>query len=124
VSSASTGIQEHPTRWKKGQSGNPNGRPMQSRNRLTELFIRQLCKSWETYGEAALMTAAMTAPVEFIRVVASLMPKDVEVTVAHIKADRISDDELADLATGGGRITLEAQKDSQEVFTVGETERV
>jgi hypothetical protein len=113
-----------PHQWKKGQSGNPKGRNVHSRNKLTELFIQHLCKSWETYGEAALMTAALTAPVEFCRLVAGLMPKDVEVTISHVQADRVSDNELADIATRGRPLTLEAQKDSQEVFTVGESERV
>ena len=68
------------------------------------------------------MTAAMTAPVEFCRLVAGLIPKDVEVTVTHMRAERMNDDQLADIACRGGAPALEAQKNSQEVFTVGETE--
>ena len=89
--------------WKPGQSGNPKGRPQGSRNKLTEQFTRDLCKAWEIYGQSALMTAALTTPTEFCNMVARLMPRDVEVTVAHIKADRMSDDELATIAAGSSR---------------------
>jgi hypothetical protein len=93
-----------PYRWKKGQGGNPKGIQAHSRTRLTEEFTRSLCKAWMTYGESALMTAALTAPIEFIRVVASLMPRDVEVTIAHVKAERMSDDQLMEIAMRGKQI--------------------
>jgi hypothetical protein len=65
------------------------------------------------------MTAAWTHPVEFVRVVASLMPKDVEVLVPHVRAERMTDDELASIASGSDPDTLEATKDQEEVFRVG-----
>ena len=101
--------------YKPGQSGNPKGRPQGSRNKLSEQFIRDLCKAWEEYGAAALTTAAYTSPVEFIKVVASLMPRDVEVTATQIKAEQMSDDQLLDIAAAGRQLTLEAQKDQAEV---------
>src|SRR6516164_10176015 len=106
--------------YKPGQSGNPKGRPQGSRNKLSEDFFRDLCRAWETYGQSALMTAAMTSPTEFCNMVARLMPRDVEVTVAHVKADRMSDDELLTIATGGSGPRLEATKGPEEVFRVGQ----
>jgi hypothetical protein len=47
------------------------------------------------YGEAALSTTAMTEPSVFVRVVAGLMPKDIEITVTLAKAERLSDNDLA-----------------------------
>ena len=47
------------------------------------------------------------------------MPRDVEVTVTQIKAERMSDDQLADIAAAGRQLTLEAQKDQAEVFRMG-----
>ena len=96
------------TQFKPGQSGNPKGRPQGSRNKLSEEFFRDLCRAWETYGQSALMTAAMTSPTEFCNMVARLMPRDVEVTVTQIKAEQMSDDQLVEIATRGKQIEATA----------------
>jgi hypothetical protein len=57
-------------RFKPTQSGNPKGRPQGSRNKLSEEFFRDLYDAWEAFGKPALMTAAWTHPVEFVRVIA------------------------------------------------------
>ena len=111
--------------YKPGQSGNPKGRPKGSRNKLSEEFFRNLSDAWQAFGEPALMTAAWTHPVEFVRVVAQLMPKDVEVTVTNIRAERMKSSELEALIERYGGMAqdpLEAEKDSDEVFRVGEKE--
>jgi hypothetical protein len=46
------------------------GRPQGSRNKLSEEFFRDLYDAWEAFGKPALMTAAWTHPVEFVRVIA------------------------------------------------------
>jgi len=111
--------------YKPGQSGNPKGRPKGSRNKLSEEFFRNLCDAWQAFGEPALMSAALTHPLEFVRVVAQLMPKDVEVTVTNIRAERMKSSELEALIEQYGGMAqdpLEAEKDSDEVFRVGEKE--
>ena len=70
--------------YKPGQSGNPKGRPKGSRNKLSEDFFRDLSEAWTAFGKPALMSAAWTNPTDFVRVVAQLIPKDVEVTVTNI----------------------------------------
>src|SRR6516165_643241 len=109
------------TQFKPGQSGNPKGRPRGSRNKLTEDFFRDLSEAWQAFGKPALMTAAWTHPVEFVRVVAQLMPKDVDVTVTNIRAERMKSSELEALIEQYGGMAqdpLEAEKDSEEVFRV------
>jgi Family of unknown function (DUF5681) len=81
--------------WKAGQSGNPKGRPKGSRNKLSEEFFRDLCDAWQAFGKPALETMAMLYPVEFVRLVASLMPREPEATIAPVTVmERMSDAQL------------------------------
>ena len=52
---------------KPGQSGNPKGRPQGSRNKLSEEFLADVHASWQVSGRSALMTAAITDPVSYVR---------------------------------------------------------
>jgi hypothetical protein len=67
--------------FKPGESGNPAGRPRGAKSKLSETFIEDLRDCWERHGAAALEKCAIEAPEQFLRVVASLMPKDVNLSV-------------------------------------------
>jgi len=116
-----------PHRWKKGESGNPKGRKVGSRNKLRDEFFVHLSNAWTKYGEAALMACAMTTPTEFCRMVAHLMPRDIEVAVTqNIRLERMSTNELRTLIReyrGGVGNRLEANADKNGVFQVGESVR-
>ena len=106
--------------WKPGQSGNPKGRPQGSRNKLSEEFFRDLCDAWQAFGKPALMTAAWTHPVEFVRVVASLIPRELEATATVVHAERMSDDELeAIILPEGGEDPVATEEDEEIIQPVG-----
>lgn len=79
--------------YKPGQSGNPKGRPKGSRNKINEAFLNDFYEAWQAFGRPALMAAAWEDPASFVKIAASLLPKEM-----HIKDttfDEMSDDELA-----------------------------
>jgi hypothetical protein len=73
-----------------GHIGGP-GRPKGSRNRLTEQFISDLCHEWELSGAAALKEIAKTSPVDYVRVVAALVPHKVDLAALSVNIDLLAE---------------------------------
>jgi hypothetical protein len=78
--------------WKPGQSGNPAGRPKGARNKLAESFLADVLSEWETHGATAISDMREKNPADFCKMVASLLPKDVNLNVNNLS--ELSDDEL------------------------------
>ena len=64
--------------WKKGQSGNPKGRPKGSRNKLSESFLKDCRAAWKENGKDALAKMAAERPGDFAKMVAGLVPAKFE----------------------------------------------
>jgi len=70
----------------KGVSGNPAGRPKGARSKLGERFLTDLAEAWAEHGKPALLTAAKTEPVAFIKVVSSILPREVVTAAFSLNA--------------------------------------
>lgn len=73
--------------WKKGETGNPNGRPRGLRDTITHAFLRDMEADWRESGKDAIAKARDKDPTGYLKVVASLLPKQIEAEVKHSLAD-------------------------------------
>lgn len=62
--------------FKPGQSGNPDGRPKGSRNKLSTNFLNDCLEAWNNNGKAALRDMATEKPADFAKMVAGIIPKE------------------------------------------------
>src|SRR5215218_9711831 len=62
-----------------GVSGNPRGRPKGARNRLGEEFLLNLADDFEQHGSAVIAQVREERPHEYLKVIASLLPKELKV---------------------------------------------
>jgi len=89
-----TGKQQ--THWQPGQSGNPNGRPKGSRNKLSEAFLQGLAEDFETHGKDTIAKVRTGRPNEYLKIVAMALPKRMELEDATPQKPphKMTDDEL------------------------------
>jgi hypothetical protein len=87
-----TGEKQTKTQFKAGQSGNPKGRPKGSRNKLGEAFVADMLADWEEYGAETIQKVREERPADYVKVVASILPKDVNVNVRPL--EELTDDQL------------------------------
>jgi hypothetical protein len=66
-------------------SFNKGGRPRGSRNRLTGDFMRALAADCAEHGEGTIRVLRMERPTEYVRIIASLMPR--EITIENVFGD-------------------------------------
>lgn len=76
-----------------GQVLNPAGRPKGSRHKLGEAFIQDMYAAWEEKGKDAIERVIAERPHEFIKSVASILPKEIEVKTTAVQ--ELSDDDIA-----------------------------
>lgn len=81
------------TWFKPGNNANPVGRPKGSRNALGEDFLSKLQEDFKEHGVAAIQTVRAERPHEYLKVVASILPKQIDVKTTAV--EEMSDDDLA-----------------------------
>lgn len=77
-------------------SDGPKEQPKADSSKLGEAFIAELCRSWETHGKTAIGRVVEKKPEIYLKLVASLVSKDVEAATSDDFED-ITDGELAAL---------------------------
>ena len=79
------------TLFEKGRS-KTGGRTKGAKNRLSHAFLTALAEDFEQHGIETLKIARMEKPVEYIRIVAGLMPRELEIMDSRLTD--LSDEEL------------------------------
>lgn len=74
-------------------NGNAKGRPKGSRNKLGEDFLSALQESFEKHGPETIEKVRTERPHEYLKVVASILPKELNVRTDAL--NEMSDDDLA-----------------------------
>lgn len=77
----------------EGWNGNRAGRPKGSRNKLGEAFIDALQADFTEHGKQAIVQVREERPHEYLKVVASILPKELNVKTDAL--NEMSDDDLA-----------------------------
>ena len=69
------------TWFQKGHAGGP-GRPLGSKNKLSESFLQALTEDFEKHGKDAIERVCKNAPGEYLRIIAGMVPKEFLLEVA------------------------------------------
>ena len=71
--------EDRPWLIKPGEVRNPAGRPKGSRNKLNEDFIAALSEDFQEHGKVVIQTVRVEQPAIYLKVVAGLQPKEIDV---------------------------------------------
>ena len=84
--------------FEPGQSGNPAGKPKGSRNKLGEAFIQALYEDFTEHGTGVIEKVRTDKPDQYLKVVASILPKELKVTTEVELNDEQLDQRIRQLA--------------------------
>jgi hypothetical protein len=86
-------------RFQKGNnySNGTGGRPLGSRNKLCKAMLEDLAADWREGGVSALKMMRMERPAEYVRVMVSILPK--ELIFENSAVSELGDDELDQMIT-------------------------
>jgi hypothetical protein len=86
-----------PGSWKPGQTGNPRGRPMASRQALADSLIPSVVEKWKEHGDDVLDRLVVEEPKAFAMLAANLLPKEVALSVEQRLPGNLAPGEYAQL---------------------------
>lgn len=97
----------------KGQVLNPLGRPIGSRNKLTEAFLKDLHEIWEEGGIEMLRYLGKNDPRSIVAACVALVPKSIEVDatqrIYQVRETPLTPDEWAAKHSGGVPIPKQSE---------------
>jgi hypothetical protein len=79
-------LREPNGRWLKGQSANPTGRPMSSRQKISERLLADLADVWEKHGKDVLLKLAVSDPGKLATIAEGETMKRVEEILGELAA--------------------------------------
>ena len=109
-------------KWKKGESGNPAGRPPGARDRLSQAVYKEVLEDWSKNGLGVIQKAREKRPELYLQAVIRLVPTRYDMTVSdvdHRSVIEYSTAELLEVIEAGRKEVeapverLEAQVDTQ-----------
>jgi hypothetical protein len=92
------------------------GRRKGARNRISTTFLEALAVDFEEHGAAAIKLMRMEKPAEYIKVVASVLPKEFEITENRLME---IDDDTLDIMLDYARRRLADRLDRGEAASIG-----
>ncbi len=78
--------------FRPGQSGNPGGKPVAARNRITSRFLYELAEHFDEHGRDAIQKVFEEKPDRYLAIVAALLPQKIDLSSP---LEGMGDDELA-----------------------------
>jgi hypothetical protein len=66
--------------WQPGQVANPAGRPVGSRNKLSEQFILAMHEDFNKHGAQVIETVRQEDPSCYLSIIAKLVPRDLHIS--------------------------------------------
>jgi hypothetical protein len=61
--------------FEPGESGDPNGRPKGSRNRISEAALKTLADDFDAHGVAVIEKVRSERPHDYLKIIVGVLPK-------------------------------------------------